>query len=86
MKEESEQTSSSRHHMRYIQNLKNQSEVKTVKRKVENREEKKYSRNVGGNCGPELDLEVQKRYQQDFNRYQRQIEKTKNLFGQPKAA
>ena len=72
--------------MRYIQNLKNQSEVKTVKRKVENREEKKYSRNVGGNCGPELDLEVQKRYQQDFNRYQRQIEKTKNLFGQPKAA
>ena len=72
--------------MRYIQNLKNQSEVKTVKRKVENSEEKKYSRNVGGNCGPELDLEVQKRYQQDFSRYQRQIEKTKNLFGQPKAA
>ena len=31
-------------------------------------------------------MEVQKRYQQDFNRYQRQIEKTKNLFGQPKAA
>ena len=57
-----------------------------MKRKVENRVEKKYSRNAGGSSSPELDMEVQKRYQQDFNRYQRQIEKTKNLFGQPKAA
>lgn len=59
-----------------------------MKRKVENRVEleKKYSRSAVGSSNPELDMEVQKRYQQDFNRYQRQIEKTKSLFGQPKAA
>lgn len=57
-----------------------------MKRKVEKRVEKKHSRNGVGSSNLELDMEVQKRYQQDFNRYQRQIEKTKNLFGQPKAA
>lgn len=30
--------------------------------------------------------DVQKRYQQDFNRYQAQIEKTRQVFGRPKAA
>ncbi len=32
------------------------------------------------------DKDVQKRYQQDFNRYQAQIEKTRKLIDRPKAA